>query len=109
MELVLGGPRCGVAPRPECLDELIALFVVGELLACLALLVRDDPANVLVQPLLVGLAQFLTQRLGVGLLLFFTERTLQWVCFLLFGGCGLLAGVRFSFLSEDRETAKRSK
>ena len=59
LEFVLGSIRSGIAACPECLNELIAFLVVGELLECRTLFVRDDPTDVLVQPLLVGLAQLL--------------------------------------------------
>jgi hypothetical protein len=35
--------RGGIAPEPELLDELIALFVVGELLKSRSLFVGEDP------------------------------------------------------------------
>src|SRR5690348_18452569 len=47
----------GVAALPELLDELIALLVVAQLEKSFALLVGDDPAHVLIEPFLVGLAQ----------------------------------------------------
>ena len=48
---VLVGVRIGIAAQPELLDELLALFVGGELLESRPLLVRDDVGDVLVEPL----------------------------------------------------------
>ena len=56
-EFVLHRIRRGIPALPESLDEVVALFVVGELLKSRPLLIRDDPCHVLIQPLLVGLAQ----------------------------------------------------
>ena len=44
----------GIAAQPELLDELVALFVVGELLKGRHFFRSDDVSDVLVQPLLVG-------------------------------------------------------
>src|SRR6202041_3153916 len=52
-ELVLGRVWIGVAAKPELLDKLVALFVITQTLERLHLLVGDDPANVLVDPLLI--------------------------------------------------------
>ena len=75
--LVLDGVGRGIATEPELFDELISLFVVGELLKRRKLFRRDDPAHVFVQPLLVGRAQFLLECLGVGFLLLFGQRSLE--------------------------------
>src|SRR5581483_2555601 len=48
--LVFDGIGSGIATQPELLDELVALLVVGKLVKGGALLVRNDPADVLVQP-----------------------------------------------------------
>ncbi len=58
---VLFGVRSGVAALPEGFDEVVALFVVRELLEGGALFVGDDVDDVFVQPLLVGLADFLLE------------------------------------------------
>ena len=55
--LVLGRIGIGVAAQPELLDESVALLIVAQVLERLHLLVGDDPANVLVQPLLVDALQ----------------------------------------------------
>ena len=70
LELVLDGVGRGIAALPECFNELVAFFVVGELLESRALFVGDDPAHVLVEPLLVGARNFLLEPLLVGLALF---------------------------------------
>ena len=46
-EFVFDGVGRGIAARPERFDELVALFVVRELLECSPLFVGDDPADVL--------------------------------------------------------------
>ena len=69
LEFVLWRVRSGIATQPELLDELVTLFVVGQLLERRELFRRDDLAHVFVQPLLVGGAQLLLERLGVFLLL----------------------------------------
>ena len=48
---VLGCIRAGIAAEPELFYELVALFVVGELLEGGSLFVGDDPANILIHPL----------------------------------------------------------
>ena len=51
---VLRGIGVGVAPLPELLDEVVPLFIVRQTLEGLQLLVGDDPAHILINPLLVG-------------------------------------------------------
>ena len=58
---VLFGVGRGIAALPEGFNEVVALLVVGELLEGGALFVGDDVGDVLGQPLLVGLAQFLLE------------------------------------------------
>src|SRR5579859_2586576 len=60
--------RIRIAPLPEFLDELLALFVGLELQESFALGVRDDVNNVFAQPLFVGGGEFL-QNLLIGLFL----------------------------------------
>src|SRR5581483_10947426 len=60
-EFVLFGVRRGIAALPESLDEIVPLFVVGQLFEGGPLLIRDDVGHILVQPLLVWLAQFLLE------------------------------------------------
>src|SRR5260221_5207086 len=67
-ELIIFAVRIRIAAVPEGLDELLALFFVGELHKRLALLIADDPAHVLVEPLLVVRTELLLHRLGVCLL-----------------------------------------
>ena len=61
--LILRRVRIRIPPQPEVLDELVPLFVVAQALERLQLLVGDDPANVLVDPLLVLAMQLALQRL----------------------------------------------
>src|SRR5437879_5524888 len=69
--LVLFGVGSRVATLPEGLDELVAFFVVGKLFESGSFFVGDDPDDVLVEPLLVNLAELLLERLLLfGLLLF---------------------------------------
>jgi hypothetical protein len=74
---VLFGVGCGIATLPEGLNELVALFIVGELHEGGSFFVGDDPAHVLIQPLPVRLAQLDLERLGVLLSLRFRNRTLE--------------------------------
>ncbi len=53
---VLFGVGSGIAALPEGFDEIVAFFVVGELLESGALFVGDDPDYVLFQPLLIRTA-----------------------------------------------------
>jgi hypothetical protein len=59
LEFVFFGIGSGIAALPEGFDELVTLLVVGELFERLPLFVRDDVNDVLVEPFLVGLAEFL--------------------------------------------------
>ena len=54
LELVLGRVGIRIAAQPEVLDEGLTLLIVRQALERLHLLVGDDPAHVLIQPLLVG-------------------------------------------------------
>ena len=83
LEFVLHRVRRGIAALPEGLDEIVALFVVGELPEGGALFVGDNPAHVFVQPLFVGLAYFLLESLLVLFLLLFADRTLKRIGFLI--------------------------
>src|SRR5271165_6839375 len=71
--LILWCVRSGVTAQPELFDERVTLFVIRQLLEGCELFRRNDPADVLVEPLLVGGAQFLLHGLGIGLLLFLRE------------------------------------
>src|SRR6266436_1740259 len=73
--------RRRIAALPESFNELVAFFIVGEQLERLLLFIRDDPAYVFVEPLLVGLAQLHLQRLGILLFLLVGERTLEGIGF----------------------------
>ena len=69
--LAVAAPRSPDLDRLyEPLDELVALLVVGELLEGVALFIGDDPAHVLVEPLLIDLAQLGLKGFVVPLLLF---------------------------------------
>ena len=54
LEFVFDGVRGGIAPLPECLDELLALFVGLQLQERRALFVGNDVGDFLFQPFLVG-------------------------------------------------------
>ena len=62
-ELVLRRIRIGIAALPERLDKRVALLIVAEALEGLQFLIRDDPVDVLVHPLLVGPVQLLLEFL----------------------------------------------
>src|SRR5271170_2440112 len=76
----------GVAALPEGFDKVIALFVIRELLKGGSFLVGDNPDYVLVQPLLIGFAEFDVQVSFLLLLLFFRGCALQ--------GIGLIRRLR---------------
>jgi hypothetical protein len=84
-EFVFYRVRGGVAPQPELLDELVPFFIVGQLLECRPFLVGDDVADVLVQPLLVSLADFFPERLLVFSLLLLAKRSFERIYLLLLG------------------------
>ena len=54
LEGIIGGIRIGIAPLPELLDKLFALFVGLQLYEGAPLLVSNNVDYVFVQPLLVG-------------------------------------------------------
>src|SRR5262249_25368995 len=91
---VLYRVRSRVAAKPELLNELVALLVVGELLERLALFVGDNPPHVLVLPLLVRSAQLRLHRLLLFFSLLVAERTLERIDFLLalVGSCFTVVG-----------------
>src|SRR6516164_4475463 len=74
LKFVFDGVGSGIPALPEGLDELVALFVIRELLEGGAFFVGDDPADVLVEPLFVRARYFLLEALFVGLLFLFAER-----------------------------------
>src|ERR1700722_17389266 len=74
---VLWGVRIWVAAEPELLDELVAFLIVAQALERLHLLVSDDPAHVLIDPLLVLPLQLVLQRFVLGNPLLVTQRALQ--------------------------------
>jgi hypothetical protein len=74
---VLFGIGRGIAALPEGFNEIVALFVVGELLEGGSLFVGDDVSDVFVQPLLVGLAQFLLEGARILFALLLICRALQ--------------------------------
>src|SRR5207245_566609 len=79
LKFVLQRVGRGIAAQPELLDEIVALFVVRELLEGVALFIGDDPAHILIEPFLIGLAQLGLERFIVPLLLLFRDRSLQWI------------------------------
>src|SRR4051794_3660624 len=76
-EFVLFGIRRRIAALPEGFNEVVALLIIGELLKGSAFFVSNDVGDVLVQPLLVGLAQFLFKGAGILFALFFVSGTLE--------------------------------
>src|SRR5882672_496614 len=54
-----------IAALPEGFNELIALFIVGELFESRLFLVSDDPGNILIEPIAVVFTQFVLEGLGV--------------------------------------------
>ena len=76
-ELILGAVRIGVAPLPEELDELLTLLFVGQVLERMRLFVRNDPAHILVQPLLVFRAQLVADRFATLKLFLVTQASLE--------------------------------
>ena len=100
-EFVFHSVRRRIATSPERLDELVPFFVVRELLECAALFVGDNPPDIFVEPLLVGLAQLLLQRLGIFFALLLAQRTLERVGLLVFirGTRGLFSAGRLAILS----------
>ncbi len=62
LELVLGRARCGIATRPELLDELTAFFVRFQKFEGGLLFIRDDVDHILVERL-QQVDQSPTQRL----------------------------------------------
>ena len=51
---IIGGIRIGIAPLPELLDKLFALFVGLQLYERAPLLIGNNVDDVFVQPFLVG-------------------------------------------------------
>src|SRR5579859_336949 len=89
--LVLFGIGRRIAALPESFDKIVAFFVVGELLESRALFVGNDPDDVLIEPLFIGLAQFLFKSPLLTLLQLVIGRTLQGINRVdggLAGGCG---------------------
>ena len=62
-EFVLGRIRIRIAALPERFDERVALLVVAQALEGLQFLIRDDPVDILVHPLLVRPVQLLLEFL----------------------------------------------
>jgi hypothetical protein len=54
LELVFVGVRVRVAPPPESLYELLALFIRFQLFEGFPLFIRDDVGDILFQPFFVG-------------------------------------------------------
>jgi len=57
-KLIVRGVRVRIASQPEVLDERIPFFVIAQVFERLQLGIRDDPVNVLVDPLLIDAVQF---------------------------------------------------
>ena len=58
LEFIIFAIRIRIAPLPESLDVLVALFIIGELHERLAFIISDDPAHILIEPFLVRGFQF---------------------------------------------------
>src|SRR2546426_668522 len=70
LKLVFGAAGVGIAPLPELLDELFALFVRTQLPERAPLLVSDDIGDFLLEPLLIGALHLFLNRLLAAPLLF---------------------------------------
>src|SRR5882757_8816555 len=62
LEFIFRGIRGWITSLPEAFNKNVALGVGGKLFKSGELFIRDDPANILVQPLLIDAAQFLDLR-----------------------------------------------
>ncbi len=58
LEFVFHGVRRRIASLPECLNELLALFIGLQLQECRALFAGNDVRDFFIQPLLVGSGKF---------------------------------------------------
>ncbi len=96
-ELILRRVGIRIAAQPEVLNKGFPLFIVRQAFERLHLLIGDDPAHVLVEPLLIGAFQLLLQFLLLLEFLFIAKRPVERVLRRLFDiaasiwGCGLLA------------------
>src|SRR5262249_3756344 len=70
--LVFRGVGGGIATEPELFDELVFFLVVGELLEGRSFFVGDDPADVLIHPLVIDFL-LLLQGFSLRLFLFLAE------------------------------------
>src|SRR2546426_725446 len=70
LEFVFNRVRGGIAAQPELLDELLALFIIGQAQKGAALFVGEDVTDFFVQPLFVLGIEFLQQALFALLALF---------------------------------------
>ena len=98
---VFFGVRRGIAPLPESFNEVVALFIVRELLESCSLFIGDDVNHVFVEPLLVRLAQFLLECPLVPLLLLLIGTALERIDGILgrrWCGCGCILGRSFGGL-----------
>src|SRR5262249_43218637 len=73
LKSVVFAVRIRIAPVPERLNKFFALLFVGELHESFALVVSDDPADILVQPSLVIGTQLGLKRFPVFLLTLLTD------------------------------------
>ena len=76
-EFIFGRIRTGIPALPECLDKRIAFFVVAQVLEGREFLVRDDPADIFIHPLLVRAVKLVLQVFILLKTLFIRERALQ--------------------------------
>ena len=77
--LVVVRIRIRVPAQPELLDERIPLFIVGQVLERLGLLVGNDPPDVLIQPLLVLALQLGLHGVAARPLFVVAQPALQWI------------------------------
>ena len=92
-EFILRGIGIGIAPPPEVLNEVVPFLIVREALEGLQFLVGDDPAHILVYPLLVGSLELVSQFFLLLELFFVTEWPAQRVL-ISWRALGILRGVR---------------
>src|SRR2546430_8666732 len=109
LKFVVFAIRIRIAPLPKSLYELVALFVVRELHERFAFVVSDDPANVLVQPLLIRGPQFFPQGFRILLFLLFSELSLEGIARSIVSCPVLILGLIGLRLISTRLTVSRAR
>ena len=84
LEFVIFAIRIWIPPVPKRLNELFPLFLVRELHERLALFVADDPAHILVQPLLIRVAKLVLERFRILFPSLFPDRPFERISRLIF-------------------------